>query len=66
MYINPNGAVFDSPRWILGLIYIANTIPAVIFSFDPELEEREFYPKLCGITSGGIVQSHDLSRLSFG
>jgi len=66
MYINPNGTIYDSPRWILGFIYIANTIHLEIFSFDPELEEREFYRKFYGITSGGIVQNRDFSRPSVG
>lgn len=60
----PAGWDFGSPRWILGFMYIANTIHPEIFSFDLEQEEREFYRKFYGITSGEIVQNRDFSRPS--
>jgi ABC-type Fe3+-hydroxamate transport system substrate-binding protein len=60
----PAGWDFGSPRWILGFMYIANTIHPEIFSFDLKEEEREFYRKFYGITSGEIVQNRDFSRPS--
>ncbi len=62
----PAGWDFGSPRWILGFMYIANTIHPEIFSFNMEKEEREFYRKFYGITSGEIVQNRDFSRPSIG
>ena len=62
----PAGWDFGSPRWILGFMYIANTIHPEIFSFDLKQEEREFYRKFYGITSGEIVQNRDFSRPSIG
>jgi len=60
----PAGWDFGSPRWILGFMFIANTIHPEIFSFDLKEEEREFYRKFYGITSGEIVQNRDFSRPS--
>lgn len=34
---------FGSPRWILGLMHIANILHPDIFSFDLERERREYY-----------------------
>jgi len=66
VYNVPAGWDFGSPRWILGFMYIANTIHPEIFSFDLEEEEREFYRRFYGITSGDIVQNRDFSRPSVG
>lgn len=62
----PAGWDFGSPRWILGFMYIANTIHPEIFSFDLEKEEQEFYRKFYGISSDDIVQNRDFSRPSVG
>lgn len=58
----PAGWDFGSPRWILGLMLLANTIHPEIFSFDLEDEQREFYRKFYGITAGPIVTNRDFSR----
>lgn len=34
---------FGSPRWILGLMHIANTLHPEVFSFDMEKEAEQFY-----------------------
>lgn len=39
---------FGSPRWILGLMYIANTLHPDVFNFDLSKEANEFYQKFYG------------------
>ncbi|MDG6256875.1 MAG: radical SAM protein [Methanomicrobiaceae archaeon] len=58
----PAGWDFGSPRWILRFMCIANTIHPEIFSFDLEHEQREFYRRFYGITSGTIVTNRDFPR----
>jgi pyruvate-formate lyase-activating enzyme len=58
----PSGWDFGSPRWILGFMYLANTIRPEIFSFDLEAEQREFYRRFYGITAESIVANRDFSR----
>ncbi len=40
---------FGSPRWILGLMHIANCLHPDVFSFDIMAEAEEFYQKFYGI-----------------
>jgi pyruvate-formate lyase-activating enzyme len=40
---------FGSPRWILGLMQIANCLHPDLFSFDIEAEAKEFYSQFYGI-----------------
>lgn len=40
---------FGSPRWILGLMHIANCLHPEIFGFDIEKEASEFYKRFYGI-----------------
>ncbi|WP_242664346.1 ABC transporter substrate-binding protein [Chlorobium sp. N1] len=40
---------FGSPRWILGLMYIANCLHPETFSFDIETEAKAFYRKFYGM-----------------
>ncbi len=41
---------FGSPRWILGLMYIANKLHPDIFDFDIEKEANRFYEKFYGFS----------------
>lgn len=62
VYNVPAGWDFGSPRWILGFMFLANTIHPEIFSFDLEDEQREFYRRFYGITGDKFVANRDFSR----
>lgn len=66
VYNVPAGWDFGSPRWILGFMFLANAIHPEIFDFDLEEEQREFYRKFYGISSGAILQNRDFSRPAIG
>jgi pyruvate-formate lyase-activating enzyme len=66
VYNVPAGWDFGSPRWVLGLMYIANKIHPEIFSFDLKYEQQEFYKKFYGIETGEIVRNRDFSSPSVG
>ncbi|WP_459202193.1 radical SAM protein [Methanococcus sp. CF] len=58
----PAGWDFGSPRWILGFMFLANTIHPEIFSFDLEAEQKEFYERFYGIHAENVVTNRDFSR----
>ena len=41
---------FGSPRWILGLMYIANKLHPDIFKFDIDKEANQFYKRFYGVS----------------
>ncbi|MBG0768780.1 radical SAM protein [Methanococcus maripaludis] len=58
----PTGWDFGSPRWILGFMFLANTIHPEIYSFDLENEQKEFYKRFYGIDVENVVTNRDFSR----
>ncbi|ABE51481.1 radical SAM protein [Methanococcoides burtonii] len=55
---------FGSPRWILGLMYIANKIHSDIFNFDIDKEANVFYEKFYGVPFTPSSQNRSFYNIS--
>jgi pyruvate formate lyase activating enzyme len=57
----PPGWDFGSPRWVLGLMKIANTLHPDRCSFDLDHERAEFYRLFYGLDAGSVDQNRSFS-----
>jgi pyruvate-formate lyase-activating enzyme len=48
---------FGNPRWVLGLMYIANKVHPEIFNFNMEKEAEEFYRRFYGAKFSSIKEN---------
>jgi hypothetical protein len=53
---------FGSPRWILGLMMIANTIHPEIFDFSMEEEADLFYRKFYGVPYRSVATNRSFAH----
>jgi hypothetical protein len=55
---------FGSPRWILGLMYIANEIHPEIFNFNIDDEADKFYGRFYRLNFSSIEPNRSFYRAS--
>ncbi|MGM0771715.1 MAG: radical SAM protein [Halobacteriota archaeon] len=55
---------FGSPRWILGLMYIANKLHPEIFDFDIDKEANQFYERFYGFSFDSSKQNRSFYGVS--
>jgi pyruvate-formate lyase-activating enzyme len=67
IYAHPaSGWDFGSPRWILGLMYMANVFHPECFDFDVEVEARMFYRKFYNMDFEARSVNRSFSKPSSG
>ncbi|NMB78004.1 MAG: radical SAM protein [Methanomicrobiales archaeon] len=62
VYTMPPGWDFGSPRWVLGLMKIANLLHPDRCSFDLDYERTEFYRRFYGSDAGSADQNRSFSN----